>query len=196
MSEIDDIFASKGKPTAPQPVASMSTLSEKKKKKDKKRKREVDPEDNAEISQRNWRPAPQTITDPSILIPSLKPPKIDRAEASKSKVSKSTAQGADDKDRFKDSRGSVSSRCPYLHYVSLSNLFAGRKTTEGWSIYKEDELGIHNEGGGKLSKFCVLPLFTSIWAQAHHSAPLTVTVVSPCYIQTSFLLTPFIPSGF
>lgn len=119
MSEIDDIFAPKGKSTAPQPVASTSTLSQKKKK-DKKRKREVDPEDNAEVSQRNSRPAPQTIIDPSILISNLKPPKIDRSsEATKPKVSKSTAQGADDEDRFKDSRGSVSSRCLYLHRVSI-----------------------------------------------------------------------------
>jgi hypothetical protein len=27
---------------------------------------------------------------------------------------------------------------------------AGRKTEEGWSIYKEDELGITNDGGGAL----------------------------------------------
>lgn len=83
----------------------------------------------------------------------------------------------------------------FIYIVSLSNLFTGRKTTEGWSIYKEDELGIHNEGGGKLFKFHLLPLFTSIWAQTHHSVPLTVTVVSLCYIQTIFLANT-IPSGF
>ena len=35
-----------------------------------------------------------------------------------------------------------SGRC--LLHVSI-----GRKTEEGWSVYKEDELGLNNKGGGK-----------------------------------------------
>ncbi len=42
--------------------------------------------------------------------------------------------------------------CPlfYLtHFKLLTNL-TGRQTEEGWAIYKEEELGLSNEGGGRL----------------------------------------------
>ena len=35
-----------------------------------------------------------------------------------------------------------------------SNIPKGRQTEEGWSIYKEDELGMSNEGGGETPRCC------------------------------------------
>ncbi|KAG5654766.1 hypothetical protein H0H81_003774 [Sphagnurus paluster] len=129
MSEIDDIFSSKtkSKASASQPVASTSSLPEKStKKKDKKRKRnpEALPDDP---QPKKSRPAPETIIDPSTLI-TTKLPKTSK----KYKPPKTSSKSADhDENKFVDSRGSHS-----------------RKTTEeGWAIYKEDELGIHDGGG-------------------------------------------------
>ncbi|KAF9458218.1 hypothetical protein BDZ94DRAFT_124477 [Collybia nuda] len=130
MSEIDDIFAFKGKIQPPQPIASTSTCipSEKvrkKKKKQNKRKRDVESGDEAEAPHHTHRPT--TIVDQSTFIPSPKNPKIDRAPATvRAKVPKPVTH-----DQLKDSRG-VGPR---------------RKTTEGWFVYKEDELGIHDKGG-------------------------------------------------
>ncbi|GLB36296.1 putative eukaryotic protein of unknown function (DUF1764) [Lyophyllum shimeji] len=129
MSEIDDIFASKGKAPAIQSVASGSSLPPKKKTaKDKKRKRDSELSNNLPKDQPS-RPAPETVIDPSTLVSSVKRPKIEK----KSKVSKTSAKEADlaDESKFTDSRGS-----------------RRRKTTEeGWAIYKEDELGIREDGG-------------------------------------------------
>ncbi|KAG6911851.1 hypothetical protein DXG01_000098 [Tephrocybe rancida] len=123
MSEIDDIFSSKGKGQAAQPVASTSSLSdknEKKKKKTKKRKRD-EPTSDLTIQPQ---PIPETVVDTSNSIISSKRPKIEsKPKASNSKPSTT--------EEFSDSRGSRT-----------------RKTTEeGWTIYKEDELGIRDEGG-------------------------------------------------
>ena len=42
-----------------------------------------------------------------------------------------------------------------LSLSALSLTFAiGKKTEEGWDIYKEDELGISQEGGGELEGLC------------------------------------------
>lgn len=104
MSEIDDIFSSKGKNDPTQSVASTSTLQGKKKNK-KKRKHIADPVDIVTPSH----PAPETVIDPSILIEGVKRPKIDRdAAVTKVRASKSTKAAVDSgvQDRFNDSRGS------------------------------------------------------------------------------------------
>jgi len=104
---------------AKRPVASTSA-SVPPKKKQKKRKSEQAPDMNtSELS--NKRPAPETVVDPSShpqkKIKVDKPPAVSRADK--------------DIDKFKDSRGTG----------------PRRKTEEGWSIYKEDELGINDVGG-------------------------------------------------
>ncbi|KIM85372.1 hypothetical protein PILCRDRAFT_817378 [Piloderma croceum F 1598] len=124
-SEIDDIFASKGKAKAIQPVASSSTASKRKKKKDKGKKRGLEA---ANEPMTKKRPAPETVVDPSTQIPSAKRAKV--AITTSKKPGKQDSS-KDDEDRFKDSRGSG----------------PRRKTEEGFSIFKEDELGIGGEGG-------------------------------------------------
>ncbi|KAI5991643.1 hypothetical protein EDD15DRAFT_2276598 [Pisolithus albus] len=69
---------------------------------------------------------PETVIDPSSRHHPQKRQRIDGQSVLSSKGS-----SRDDNDRFRDSRG-TSSR---------------RKTDEGYSIYKEDELGIGNSGG-------------------------------------------------
>ncbi|KII93229.1 hypothetical protein PLICRDRAFT_100395 [Plicaturopsis crispa FD-325 SS-3] len=139
ISEIDDIFSKgKGKAKAPPPVASTSALpADHKKKKDKKKKKSQKSDEPAPIDpvqpERKKRPAPETVIDPSTLMPAAAPPpkraKLDDA-AKRKKVTKSASK--EEEDRFKDSRGSG----------------PRRKTEEGFAIYKEDELGIVDEGGG------------------------------------------------
>jgi len=69
----------------------------------------------------------------------------------------------------------------------FSPTLQGRKTEEGWLVYKEDELGIGDEGGGKLvCVFCFL-LFTAF--QTLRYVPLIVNAVRcvslniPCLIK-------------
>ncbi|KAJ3750205.1 hypothetical protein DFH05DRAFT_1518364 [Lentinula detonsa] len=135
-SEIDDIFASKGK-IQPSPVTVTSNSSTAKStKKDKKRKRkERDDKDSTAVEKP--KKVPETIIDPSASMPSAK-----RVKSSKSSENagdgKETKSGKAKKEgeKFKDSRGTG----------------PRRKTEEGWSIYKADELGLKDddEGGGKL----------------------------------------------
>ncbi|KAI0274815.1 hypothetical protein BC834DRAFT_14927 [Gloeopeniophorella convolvens] len=124
-SEIDDIFARKGKasvPPAPQP----SALKQKKRKKLLARTKHAEPK----------RPAPEVVLDPSTQISQTaasNPPPHDRLPppAKKRKAPKSSDTGLD-QDNFGDSRGTG----------------PRRKTEEGFSIFKEDELGISAEAGG------------------------------------------------
>ena len=59
----------------------------------------------------------------------------------------------EEEERFKDSRGSGprTSQFFFEKYPCTSHTLAatGRKTEEGFSIFKEDELGINDEGGGE-----------------------------------------------
>ncbi|KAJ3511210.1 hypothetical protein NMY22_g15726 [Coprinellus aureogranulatus] len=89
MSEIDDIFASKGKAKAAD-----APPPEKKKKKSNKKAAPTKPEPSS--SQK--RPAPETVVDPSVQIPQ-KRQKVPPKAASKSK------QDREDEEDFKDSRG-------------------------------------------------------------------------------------------
>ena len=59
--------------------------------------------------------------------------------------------------RFKDSRGNGPRTCePSSTFLYTECHSTGRKTEEGFAIYKEDELGISNTGGGKRSFLAVL----------------------------------------
>ncbi|KAJ7597178.1 hypothetical protein C8J56DRAFT_919417 [Mycena floridula] len=125
--DIDDIFAAKGKGKieSVEPIASSSAIPKKKKKK-KKQKQNTEPVpsqpavDQPTTSSRK-RAVPETFIDPSARISNTKRPKVASAKS---------ALEPDDK-KFQDSRGSG----------------PRRKTEEGWSIYKEDELGIGDTGG-------------------------------------------------
>ncbi|KAK2461805.1 hypothetical protein APHAL10511_006268 [Amanita phalloides] len=114
MSEIDQIFATKGKALDPPPSNK------------KEKKRALDVSGHGHSSEHKKRPLPETVID----IVQPKRPKI--ARATKSRSNRSDYQD-DDQTKFKDSRG----------------LTTRRTTEEGWPIYKEDELGISDGGGGK-----------------------------------------------
>ena len=163
-SEIDDIFASKGKQKAavpPKASSSASVLPDKKKKKKKdkeksaKRKREDDAGEGADAAPGKLpnRPVPETVFDPSSGLPSSGKAKVGKTDKPAVGVAKPKRPKKDreDEDRFKDSRGTGPRtfrfiRCPE---PSADALPTGRKTEEGFSIYKEDELGINAEGGGE-----------------------------------------------
>ncbi|KAJ7706390.1 hypothetical protein B0H17DRAFT_1037010 [Mycena rosella] len=108
---------------AKRPVASTSALVPPKKKKTKDKQ---PPQPSATPSSSKKRPAPETIVDPSTRVPPQKRIKTDKPPPPASSTSTK-----EDTERFKDSRGSG----------------PRRKTEEGWSIYKEDELGIGDAGG-------------------------------------------------
>lgn len=104
-SEIDDIFASKGKGKATQSVVSSSTPPVKKHKKDKKKNPGVDPAKIDKDATTKKRPAPETVVDPSTRIPSAKRAKVSITTSTNPSNSVKTAKGKGDEDRFKDSRG-------------------------------------------------------------------------------------------
>jgi len=103
------------------PVASTSSPVVLPKKKHKTKEKHA-PEKSPPASLKK-RPAPETIIDPSTRPPQKKT-KVDKPAVV-------AGSNKEDAERFKDSRGSG----------------PRRKTEEGWSIYKEDELGIGDEGG-------------------------------------------------
>ncbi|KAK7058832.1 hypothetical protein VNI00_001456 [Paramarasmius palmivorus] len=157
-SEIDDIFASKGKGKAPPVPSTNSELSSEasssKAKSGKKRKRKH------EASTPLVSSTAETVVDPSAQVPSAKRQKADKkVKEIKSKPDK-PATVREDEEKFKDSRGTG----------------PRRKTDEGWLIYKEDELGINHEGGGNLA-FNVQFQLMSIVVQTHPYAHSTVTVI-------------------
>ncbi|KAF9240915.1 hypothetical protein BU15DRAFT_45434 [Melanogaster broomeanus] len=130
-SEIDDIFASRGKGYVVSKTAQvLPSLPEKKVKKKKNKKsspvEEAQPASSkstpSESKFSKKRSAPETVIDPSIQSVPKKRPKS---------VGSSKGQSKGDEERFKDSRGSG----------------PRRKTEEGYSIYYEDELGISPRGG-------------------------------------------------
>ncbi|KAF8349935.1 hypothetical protein F5887DRAFT_406793 [Amanita rubescens] len=133
MSEIDKIFAAKGKVKLADPKPTVSSTSSKHIK--KKRKHEtnlpqVDVPGGDPPSNSKKRPEPETIIDPSSDI-HHKRPKLDRASNPPPKPKSKRSIEKDDEATFKDSRGST----------------ARRTTEEGWLVYKEEELGIREDGG-------------------------------------------------
>lgn len=126
-SEIDDIFASKGRSSAAAPAASSSSSQapeKKKKKKDKdklaKRKRDADPDvEEATPSKPPKRKIPETVFDPSAAIgaPSAKEGRPRKAAAIVAKAQKPKKDREED-GRFKDSRGTGPRKYTSIH---LSN---------------------------------------------------------------------------
>ncbi|KAG7099358.1 hypothetical protein E1B28_001214 [Marasmius oreades] len=117
-SEIDEIFASSSKGRGKFAQKAVSVALDPTTEKKKKRKHEAS------------LPAAETILDPSVQVPSGKKRKTGRvSSAPRTKASKDNT--TEDEDRFNDSRGTG----------------PRRKTEEGWLIFKEDELGINDEGG-------------------------------------------------
>lgn len=99
MSEIDDIFATKGKAKATSPVADVSSIKKSKKKKSKKQKNQDQPKDEvATASSSKKRKAPETVVDPSQKIEGTAKRQKSNTESKKSTSKKEEA-------KFKDSRG-------------------------------------------------------------------------------------------
>ncbi|KAG6879744.1 hypothetical protein C0992_012347 [Termitomyces sp. T32_za158] len=139
MSEIDDIFASKGEGSIVRPSPSTYTSSQDKTKNKKNKKRKRDEHLTEQSSQ--CKPHPKTVIDTSNSVTKVKGLKIE----DKSRPHKARKVALIDDAKFRDSRGSGS-----------------RKTTEeGWLIYKEEELGIRDEGGGKHIAHRLFSPFTS-----------------------------------
>ncbi|KAH7343695.1 hypothetical protein B0J17DRAFT_643513 [Rhizoctonia solani] len=139
MGEIDDIFSGKSaargksKTAEPKPIPDPQTASKKKKKKSKKVARPEAPTNDSvdqpietpSASTGTKRKAPETVVDPSLEVDSKS------KKAKSSKEGKKKAAVDSDDERFRDSRGTG----------------PRRRTEEGYAIYKEDELGINDEGG-------------------------------------------------
>lgn len=112
MSEIDKIFAAKGKPSLADPQPSISPS--KRKRKHKGNRPQSDTPGNDPPSDRTKRPEPETVIDPSFDI-NPKRPKVDRAPKAKLK----RPSDKDDEKTFKDSRGSTG-RKSLLSWLSPS----------------------------------------------------------------------------
>jgi len=139
-SEIDDIFAAKGK-TKPDPLAASSSAVQEKKKKKKKKSKDAakadeppaDDDDTSKSSSK--RRIPETVVDTSAKLEAspAKRAKVEKtagpSDAPKKKKTKK--EDKDEETEFRDSRGTG----------------PRRRTEEGFAIYKEDELGISPEGG-------------------------------------------------
>ena len=101
-TDIDDIFASKAKAKAIQPITSPSE----KRKKSTKNKCVVETAKTVNGVTTKKRAIPETVVDPSSRLPSSKRVKVSVTTTSK-RLSKHGTNNADgDEDRFKDSRGS------------------------------------------------------------------------------------------
>lgn len=182
-SEIDDIFAGKSKGKGKSAVASTPSASNsvapalevKKKKKSKKRKRadgvgeDGDAEEITSLvpvlpqpSKKNK--VPETIIDPSLPSAPSKPPPTTTASSSKKK--KTTTSSVQNDDGFADSRGTG----------------PRKRTEEGWSVFKEAELGIDVEAGGTCDLYsqgwCTVVIGGS---QGHLCVRLIAIVVSAVF---------------
>lgn len=159
-SEIDDIFAGRKSVTkaVAQPTASTSTTStdaigSKKKKKEKKRKRQAEPAQDPGVNEeKSWKKrVVETVHDPSAAVPSVSSSKKTAKPGKDVSVAKSktTRKDKGDLDRFKDSRGTGPRKQKIPRGIQLlSYRTLGRKTEEGFGIFKEAELGIDPEAGG------------------------------------------------
>lgn len=174
MSEIDDIFSGKVPKTTQDrpPVALLA--SREKKRKSKKKRREAASSSNAtnenhpgKLSMPSGskatikRPAPETIVD---LSSRLKKQKIERHRPGESGTDptaapQKTVKSSEEGDRFADSRGS-GPRASFISHLAIINsafVALGKTTEEGWAIYKEDELGIGDKGGGESNPPTIQP---------------------------------------
>lgn len=158
-SEIDDIFAAKRSSTkvVARPVASTSTSTDatgsKRKKKNKKRKRQAeeaqDPGVNEEQPQKKR--VVETIHDPSTAVPPVSSSRnaVKPGRDVTTAKPKTAKKEKEDLDRFKDSRGTGPRKWKFSRDIWLwPYKTPGRKTEEGFVIFKEAELGINPEAGG------------------------------------------------
>lgn len=176
-------------------------LSGKKRKKKKKEKEKVTEKEDNDPSEpllqedvsfvKRKRVEPETVVDPSasISIQATKRRKtasVLSAEGT-TRMAKKKAPDHDDVDKFRDSRGTGPRACNIypMYKLDIQPMDStGRKTEEGFSIYKEDELGIGDRGGGQyhhfshdvLRRLIFVPINTS---QIPRCVLLNVTVVSP-----------------
>ncbi|KAF9229449.1 hypothetical protein BS17DRAFT_689038 [Gyrodon lividus] len=133
-SEIDDIFASRGKLNIVSKSPHAFSPPTDKKRKKQKNKTHLTPVEEAQVPSSKKHSAPETVVDPSVQPAPKKRPKFVASSNSTQKSSKDQLREVEE--RFKDSRGS-----------------APRRTTkEGYNIYKADELGISARGGGQLRR--------------------------------------------
>jgi hypothetical protein len=169
-SEIDDIFTRKAKTTI------LHSSTDPKQKKRKKKRSETQ---NTELK----RPPPEIVLDPSTQ-PSHASETVRHDRSVPPKKKRKIVEKKVDQDKFTDSRGTgprKAQACPLpLPSASLSpQPLAGRKTDEGFAIYKEDELGINAEAGGQFNSSILLVfihIFTS--PKEHYYVPSIVIVVS------------------
>ncbi|THH02916.1 hypothetical protein EW026_g63 [Hermanssonia centrifuga] len=126
-SEIDDIFAAKGKFNPTPSTSKLQDPASKKEKKQKKRKRAAQVQADQQPPSRT---APETVIDPSLRL-SVPTKQRAKPEADDQPEKKRRKSQTEDEERFKDSKGTG----------------PRRKTEEGFSIYKEDELGIRDHAG-------------------------------------------------
>ncbi|KAF8512915.1 hypothetical protein JB92DRAFT_2722274 [Gautieria morchelliformis] len=143
ISEIDAIFSSNLKGKANAATSSRGTSQATKKTKKNKRKSTADEDDNnslkptlhrAVTSVKRKRAEPDTVMDPSAPVESAKRKKSVGEVVGKVTSSHSAKRKTANREgfeRFCDSRGTA----------------PRKKTEEGFSIYKEDELGIGDRGG-------------------------------------------------
>ncbi|KIJ21617.1 hypothetical protein PAXINDRAFT_123590 [Paxillus involutus ATCC 200175] len=145
-SEIDDIFASKGKANIVSKSPPIRPSFPEKKKKKKKKASSTPVEESTSLSSKK-RSAPETVVDPSVQ--SVFKKRLKSAASSNPTQPSSKDQFKEGEERFKDSRGFGSRR----------------KTQEGYNIYNEDELGMSARGGGefpRLFSFFILRSLTPI----------------------------------
>jgi hypothetical protein len=141
-SEIDDIFTRKAETAIVQALS--SNLKQKRRKKKISEIRPAEPK----------APTPEIVLDPStqqqLHAPTSKTISHHRLEQPKKK--RKVVETKSDEVKFKDSRGTGPRKaCPPYELGEAQSLLPGRKTDEGFAIYKEDELGINPEAGGQLS---------------------------------------------
>ncbi|KAF8807547.1 DUF1764-domain-containing protein [Phlegmacium glaucopus] len=117
MSEIDDIFASKAKSKQKQKPSTSSLLQPKPK--------------SVEEASSKKRPLPETVVDKSADLAGPSKRRKKDSISNKSSKPKKSKKNHDKTADFEDSRGSGDRR----------------KTEEGWTVYKEHELGLSGEGG-------------------------------------------------
>lgn len=177
MSEIDDIFASKGKPKAlVQHVSASSVSSSSKKRKKKQSSTAVKMQTATESESSKKRRLPDTIVDTSHELPLAK-----RRKWEKSKHG-NPENKSEDIVAFKDSRGNTGRR-PFSRIVSTIIIHpppAEKRTEEGWLIYKEDDLGINDQGGRKILSILslLIPRLSTRFDQTRNCVHLIVIAVS------------------
>jgi len=187
MSEIDKIFAAKGNAELadPQPPASSKHTKKKRKHKTDLSQGEGDPPSGGKK-----RPEPETIIDPSSDI-HHKRPKLDRVSNPPPKLKSKRSTEKDDEAIFKDSRGSTTRKFSTI-LVSQSNLMrSGRTTEEGWLVYKEEELGIREDGGGMFIALMVDTLLNRFFKTllcAHSIATVVSFFIQTCNLPARFFI--------